>query len=224
MIEIAIDGTAASGKGTLGRNLSIKYGFPHLDTGLMFRAVAFKLLSQKNIKTKNLELLSCEIAKDLNLIKMNVQELRSEETGAMASKIATFLQLREILKFKQVEFANINKHKYGGCILDGRDIGTVILPNADFKFFITASIEIRAKRRLLEKNISYLQDYDVECMLQSLIEDISLRDELDKNRILSPMVPSKDAFIIDTSSIDADNLMSIAIKIIEGKNIETWQY
>ena len=221
MIEIAIDGTAASGKGTLGRNLSVKYGFPHLDTGLMFRAVAFKLLSQKKIK--NLESLSCEIAKDLDLIKMNAQELRSEETGSMASKIANFFQLREILKCKQIEFANINKHKYGGCILDGRDIGTVILPNADFKFFITASIEIRAKRRLLEKNISCLQDNDVECMLQSLIKGISLRDKLDKNRSLSPMLPAKDAFVIDTSLIDADNLMSIAIKIIEGKNIEIRQ-
>jgi cytidylate kinase len=223
MIEIAIDGTAASGKGTLGRNLSVKYGFPHLDTGLMYRAVAFKLLSQKKIKIKNLESLSCEIAKDLDLIKMNAQELRSEETGSMASKIANFFQLREILKCKQIEFANINKHKYGGCILDGRDIGTVILPNADFKFFITASIEIRAKRRLLEKNISYLQDNDVECMLQSLIKGISLRDKLDKNRLLSPMLPAKDAFVIDTSLIDADNLMSIAIKIIEGKNIEIRQ-
>ena len=223
MIEIAIDGTAASGKGTLGRNLSAKYGFPHLDTGLMFRAVAFKLLSQKNIKIKNLEILSCEIAKDLDLIKMNAKELRSEETGSMASKIANFFQLREILKCKQVEFANINKRKYGGCILDGRDIGTVILPNANFKFFITASIEIRAKRRLLEKNISCLQDNDVECMLQSLIKDISIRDKSDKNRLLSPMLPAEDAFIIDTSSIDADNLMSIVIKIIEGKNIKIWQ-
>ena len=154
---------------------------------------------------------------------MNAQELRSEETGSMASKIANFFQLREILKCKQIEFANINKHKYGGCILDGRDIGTVILPKADFKFFITASIEIRAKRRLLEKNISCLQDNDVECMLQTLIKGISLRDKSDKNRLLSPMLPAKDAFVIDTSLIDADNLMSIAIKIIEGKNIEIRQ-
>ena len=223
MIEIAIDGTAASGKGTLGRNLSLKYGFPHLDTGLMFRAVAFKLLSQKNNKIKSLEKISCEIAKDLDLINMNSQELRSEETGSMASKIANFLQLREILKCKQIEFANTNKNKYGGCVLDGRDIGTVILPNADFKFFITASIEIRAKRRLLEKNISCLQDKDVECMLQSLIKDISLRDKSDKNRLVSPMLPAKDAFIIDTSLIDADSLLSIAIKIIEGKNIKKRQ-
>ena len=220
MIEIAIDGTAASGKGTLGRNLSVKYGFPHLDTGLMFRAVAFELLSQKNIKMKNLESLSCEIAKNFDLIKMESQELRSEETGSMASKIAKFFKLREILKTKQIKFADINKHKYGGCILDGRDIGTVILPNADFKFFITASIEIRAKRRLLEKNISYLQDNDVECMLQSLIKDISLRDKSDKSRLLSPLLPAKDAHIIDTSLIDANDLMSIVTKIIEGKSIK----
>ena len=220
MIEIAIDGTAASGKGTLGRNLSAKYGFPHLDTGLMFRAVAFDLLLQKNIKIKNLESLSCEIAKDLDLIKIESQELRSEKTGSMASKIAKFFKLREILKTKQIKFANINKHKYGGCILDGRDVGTVILPDADFKFFITASIEVRAKRRLLEKNISYLQDSDVECMLQSLIKDISLRDKSDKSRLLSPLLPAKDAHIIDTSLIDANDLMSIVTKIIEGKNIE----
>ena len=217
MIEIAIDGTAASGKGTLGRNLSAKYGFPHLDTGLMFRAVAFRLLTQKNIKIKNLESLSCKIAEDLDLIKMESKELRSENTGSMASKIAKFLKLREILKSKQIKFANINKHKYGGCILDGRDVGTVILPNADFKFFITASIEVRAKRRLLEKNISCLQEGEVECMLQSLIKDISIRDKSDKSRLISPLLPAKDAHIIDTSSIEANDLMSIVTKIIEGK-------
>ena len=218
MIEIAIDGTAASGKGTLGRNLSAKYGFPHLDTGLMFRAVAFELLSQKNIKIKNLESLSCEIAKDLDLIKIESQELRSEETGSMASTNSKFFNL-EILKTKQIKFANINKHKYGGCILDGRDITYKIIPDADFKFFITAN-EVRAKRRLLEKNISFLHENDEKCMLQSLIKDISLRDKSDKSRLLSPLLPAKDAHIIDTSLIDANDLMSIVTKIIEGKNIK----
>ena len=140
MIEIAIDGTAASGKGTLGKRLSTKYGFPHLDTGLMFRAVAFELLSKKQESTEKLENLSCEIAKNLNLMKMESQALRTEEIGSMASRIALFPKFREILKLKQIEFANSTKYKYGGCILDGRDIGTVILPNASFKFFITASI------------------------------------------------------------------------------------
>ena len=136
----------------------------------------------------------------------------------MASKIAVFPELRNILKLKQIEFSNINKKKYGGCILDGRDIGTVILPNADFKFFITASIEIRAKRRLLEKNISCLQEQNVECMLHSIMKDISRRDEVDKSRLISPLVPAKDAFIIDTSMIDANELMSIVVNIIEGRN------
>ena len=217
MIEIAIDGTAASGKGTLGKKLSAKYGFPHLDTGLMFRAVALGLLSKKNVKIQNLEYLSCEIARNLNLIKMESPTLRSEETGSMASKIANFSQLREILKSKQIEFAHNNKNINGGCILDGRDIGTVVLPNADFKFFITASIEVRAKRRLLEKNISCLQDSEVECILQSLIKDISIRDKSDKSRLLSHLIPAKDAHIIDTSLIDANKLMSIVTKIKEKK-------
>ena len=218
MIEIAIDGTAGSGKGTLGKNLSIKYGYPHLDTGLMFRAVAYSLLSIKKNDLKNLELLSCELAKSLSFIAINEKHLRSEETGFIASKIAVFPKLRNILKLKQIEFSNINKKKYGGCILDGRDIGTVILPNADFKFFITASIEIRAKRRLLEKNISCLQEQNVECMLQSIIKDISRRDKVDKSRLISPLVPAKDAFIIDTSMIDPNELMSIVVKVIEGRN------
>ncbi|MDB9870266.1 (d)CMP kinase [Alphaproteobacteria bacterium] len=218
MIEIAIDGTAGSGKGTLGKNLSIKYGYPHLDTGLMFRVVAYNLLSIKKNDLKNLESLSCEFAKSLSFIAINEKKLRSEETSFMASKIAVFPELRNILKLKQIEFSNINKKKYGGCILDGRDIGTVILPNADFKFFITASIEIRAKRRLLEKNISCLQEQNVECMLHSIMKDISRRDEVDKSRLISPLVPAKDAFIIDTSMIDANELMSIVVKIIEGRN------
>ena len=218
MIEIAIDGTAGSGKGTLGKNLSIKYGYPHLDTGLMFRTVAYSLLSIKKNDLKNLESLSCEFAKSLSFNAINEKKLRSEETGFMASKIAVFPKLRNILKLKQIEFSNINKKKYGGCILDGRDIGTVILPNADFKFFITASIEIRAKRRLLEKNISCLQEQNVECMLHSIIKDISRRDEVDKSRLISPLVPAKDAFIIDTSMIDPNELMSIVVKVIEGRN------
>ena len=154
MIEIAIDGTAASGKGTLSKNLSKIYGYPHLDTGLMYRAIAHNILSVENVKADQLEILSCKIAKGLNWVKITPKNLRSEKTGSMASKIATFAKLREILTSKQIQFANESKYKYGGCILDGRDIGTVILPNAKYKFFITASIEVRAKRRLLEKMMS----------------------------------------------------------------------
>ena len=218
MIEIAIDGTAASGKGTLARRLSVKYDFPHLDTGSMYRMVALELINDKKNDYTNLEIESCKIAKKLSFKQLENNKLRSEVVAALASKIASFPSLRETLNLKQIEFANVNKRKYGGCILDGRDIGTKILPNANFKFFINASVEIRAKRRLLEKNISFLQGNDEECMLQSLISDITKRDLSDSRRKTSPLVPAEDAFIIDTSSISADEVMSIATKIIEGSN------
>ena len=121
-----------------------------------------------------------------------------------------------MLNLKQKEFVDINKTKFLGCILDGRDIGTNILPNADFKFFIDASVEIRAKRRLLEKNISFLHENDEKCMLLSLIKDMNERDKLDRSRKTSPLIPADDAHVIDTSYMDAEELLSKVTKIIEG--------
>ena len=218
MIEIAIDGTAASGKGTLAKKLSIKYNYPHLDTGLMYRMVAFDLINNKKDNGSNLEFESCKTANKIDFKQLEIKQLRFEKIATLASKIASYPDLRKILNSKQIEFAKVNKKKYGGCILDGRDIGTKILPDANFKFFISASLEIRAKRRLLEKNISFLHENDEKCMLQSLILEISKRDVSDSKRKVSPLVPAKDAFIIDTSSIDADELMSIATNFIEGRS------
>jgi len=218
MIEIAIDGTAASGKGTLAKKLSIKYNYPHLDTGLMYRMVAFDLINNKKDNGSNLEFESCKTANKIDFKQLEIKQLRFEKIATLASKIASYPDLRKILNSKQIEFANVNKKKYGGCILDGRDIGTKILPDANFKFFISASLEIRAKRRLLEKNISFLHENDEKCMLQSLILEISKRDVSDSKRKVSPLVPAKDAFIIDTSSIDADELMLIATNFIEGRS------
>ena len=134
------------------------------------------------------------------------------------SFIATSSKLRDILNFKQKEFVLKNKKKFSGCILDGRDIGTKILPNANFKFFIDASVEIRAKRRLLEKNISFLHENDEKCMLQSLIKEMADRDKLDTNRLVSPLVPANDAYVIDTSFMNAHQLFLKVMKIIGGKN------
>ena len=214
MIEIAIDGTSASGKGTLAKKLSEKYAIPHLDTGLMYRKVASEIL--KNTDYNNLLELSCQIAKISSFENLQNEELRTENIAQMASKIAVFPALRNMLNLKQKEFANKSNEQFGGCVLDGRDIGTKILPYANFKFFIDASIEIRARRRLLEKNISFLHENDEECMLQSLIENMVKRDNIDRNRKDSPMVPAKDAYIIDTTSMNADQLLSIATKLIEG--------
>ena len=214
MIEIAIDGTSASGKGTLAKKLSEKYAIPHLDTGLMYRKVASEIL--KKTDYNNLLELSCEIAKISSFEDLQNEELRTENIAQMASKIAVFPALRNMLKLKQKEFVYKSKEQFGGCVLDGRDIGTKILPNANFKFFIDASIEIRAKRRLLEKNISFLHENDEKCMLQTLTQKMVERDNIDRNREDSPMVPAKDAFVIDTTSINADQLLSIATKLIEG--------
>ena len=216
MIKIAIDGTAASGKGTLAKKLAKKYDFVHLDTGLLYRKVAYELIIKKKGISTNLESYSCKIARNLNFLELNKEALRSEETAKLASLIATYPKLREILNFKQKEFVDINKTKFPGCILDGRDIGTKILPNAEFKFFIDASIDVRAKRRLLEKNISFLHENDEKCMLQSLINEMRARDNLDSNRLVSPLAPAKDAYIIDTSLISADELLLKVAKIIEG--------
>ncbi len=215
MIEIAIDGTSASGKGTLAKKLSQKYAIPHLDTGLMYRKVASEILKNK-IDYNKLSELSCQIAKVSSFENLQNEELRTEKIAQMASKIAVFPALRNILNLKQKEFIGKSNEQFGGCVLDGRDIGTKILPHANFKFFIDASIEIRAKRRLLEKNISFLHENDEKCMLQSLIENMVERDNIDRSRADSPMVPAKDAYVIDTTSMNADQLLSIATKLIEG--------
>ena len=217
MIEIAIDGTAASGKGTLGKKLSNKYNFPYLDTGILYRKVAFHIIKEQLNYTSDLEKQCCDFARNLILEEFKNENLRTEIVAELASKIATFPVLRKILNKKQKDFNKINKNKYGGCILDGRDIGTTILPNADFKFFITASLEVRAKRRLLEKNISFLHENDEKCMLQSLINNMRERDKLDSMRKISPLVPAKDAHIIDTSLINAQELFLKVTNIIEGK-------
>ena len=218
MIEIAIDGTAASGKGTLGKKLSNKYNFPYLDTGILYRKVAFHIIKEQLNYTSDLEKQCCDFARNLILEEFKNENLRTEIVAELASKIATFPVLRKILNNKQKEFSNFNKKQFGGCILDGRDIGTTILPNADFKFFITASIEVRAKRRLLEKNISFLHENDEKCMLHTLINDMKERDKLDSNRKTSPLVPAKDAHVIDTTIINSQELLLIVTNIIEGKN------
>ena len=215
MIEIAIDGTSASGKGTLAKKLSQKYAIPHLDTGLMYRKVASEILKNK-IDYNKLSELSCQIAKLSSFENLQNEELRTEKIAQMASKIAVYPVLRNILNLKQKEFIVKSNEQFGGCILDGRDIGTKILPHANFKFFINASIEIRAKRRLLEKNISFLHENDEKCMLQTLVKNMVERDNIDRSRENSPMEPAKDAYVIDTTSMNADQLLLIATKLIEG--------
>lgn len=191
-LTIAIDGPASSGKGTLARRLSEYLGFPYLDTGSIYRAVGLKLIySDKDPNDKSA---AREAALSLDEHDLNNPRLRQERIGMAASIISAIPEVRAILLDFQRNFAKNPK----GAILDGRDIGTVVCPDADLKIFITASLETRAERRHRE-----LQGENIEVVYESVLTDLRERDERDANRAAAPLVPAEDAIIIDTSHLSA---------------------
>lgn len=202
MTVIAIDGTFASGKGTLGKRLALHYKIPYLDTGKLYRAVAFDLMETKNSPENVRE--AIKAAKKLKPEDLKNSALKSGNVAVNASKVAAHPEVRkELLKF-QKDFA-----KKGG-ILDGRDIGTVICPNAKVKLFIDAKAETRARRRHLELN-SYQESVSFETVFKQLIE----RDNRDMNRKNAPLKISDDAHIIDTTDMTADDVFKKARDIID---------
>ena len=202
MTVIAIDGTFASGKGTLGKRLALHYKIPYLDTGKLYRAVAFNLMETKNSPENVRE--AIKAAKKLKPEDLKNSALKSGNVAVNASKVAAHPEVRkELLKF-QKDFA-----KKGG-ILDGRDIGTVICPNAKVKLFIDAKAETRARRRHLELN-SYQESISFETVFKQLIE----RDNRDMNRKNAPLKISDGAHIIDTTDMTADDVFEKARDIID---------
>ena len=206
---VAIDGTAASGKGTLAKKTANHFGFKYLDTGILYRVVAYYLKSAEihsEISKQNVQdSLRLLINKDFQL-----SHLRNEEISLKASIISKNKIVRDNLLTYQREFAM----QEGGTVLDGRDIGTVVCPNADIKIFVDADIEIRAKRRYdqyLKKNS------DSNLNLSDIIDDLTKRDYIDKNRQLSPLVSAKDAYLLDTSNITFDDGLKKIIQIISRK-------
>ena len=206
---VAIDGTAASGKGTLAKKTANHFGFKYLDTGILYRVVAYYLKSSEihsEISKQNVQdSLRLLFNKDFQL-----SHLRNEEISLKASIISKNKIVRDNLLTYQREFA---KQK-GGTVLDGRDIGTVVCPNADIKIFVDADIEIRAKRRYdqyLKKNS------DSNLNLSDIIDDLTKRDYIDKNRQLSPLVSAKDSYLLDTSNITSDDGLKKIIQIISRK-------
>ena len=206
---VAIDGTAASGKGTLAKKTANHFGFKYLDTGILYRVVAYYLktseihseISKQNVQD-SLRLL---INKDFQL-----SNLRNEEISIKASIISKNKIVRDNLLTYQREFAM----QEGGTVLDGRDIGTVVCPNADIKIFVNADIEIRAKRRYDQ----YLKNNSNSNLnLKDIIDDLRKRDFIDKNRQLSPLVSAKDAYLLDTSNITSDDGLKKIIQIISRK-------
>ena len=206
---VAIDGTAASGKGTLAKKTANHFGFKYLDTGILYRVVAYYLKSAEihsEISKQNVQdSLRLLINKDFQL-----SHLRNEEISLKASIISKNKIVRDNLLTYQREFAM----QEGGTVLDGRDIGTVVCPNADIKIFVDADIEIRAKRRYDQ----YLQNNSNSNLnLSDIIDDLKKRDYIDKNRQLSPLVSAKDAYLLDTSNITSDDGLKKIIQIISRK-------
>lgn len=208
---IAVDGPAASGKGTLARTLAMALSFDYLDTGSIYRAVARDVL-RAGIVIDDSE--ACEnaivtMAQNLTLPIVNDAELRTSEIAAVASKIAVLTRVRDALIDKQRDFAH-NPPSRKGAILDGRDIGSVILPDAPLKLYIDAEIAIRAKRRFLE-----LSATDDTITQAQVLADLTERDARDKTRITAPLKPADDAVIIDSSELSAEEVLQLAIKHVK---------
>lgn len=201
---VAIDGPAASGKGTLARRIAIHYGIPHLDTGLTYRAVAKALLDQ-GLPLDD-EALATQAAEHIDLLHMDKNILSAHEIGEAASKVAVMPAVRRTLVDEQRKFAN----KLPSSVLDGRDIGTVVCPDAAIKLFVTASPEVRARRRFDE-----ITARGLNANFEEIFRDIKLRDERDMNRIDSPLRPAADAHLLDTSEMSIETAFLAAKKLID---------
>lgn len=202
---IAVDGPTASGKGTIARALARYFGLPHLDTGLLYRAVGRQvMLNGGNPDNEADALTGCAFPADL----LEEPELRSELTGGLASRVSVHHAVRDALYERQRAFAT----QPGGAVLDGRDIGTVIAPEADVKLFVTASVAARARRRFLE-----MKEAGREPVLAEIAEDLARRDERDRMRKEAPLRMAEDAVLLDTSELDRDAAIEAAIAAVRSK-------
>jgi cytidylate kinase len=201
---IAVDGPAASGKGTLGRRLAVRYGLRHLDTGLIYRAVARALLDGAYALDDVDQ--AIKAARALDPTTFDEAELKRHAVGEAASVISAIPQLRAALLAFQRGFGRTPP----GAVLDGRDIGTVVFPDAETKIFLTASAEARARRRAAELELAG------EAMAYSdVLADIHRRDERDTKRAAAPLKPAPDAHLLDTTHLDIDAAFRAAIDIVE---------
>ena len=201
---IAIDGPAASGKGTLAKRLAAHYGLHHLDTGAIYRAVAYALISQG--ADLGDELAAVNAARGLDPTTFDNPVLKSHQVGTAASVVSAIPEVREVLLNFQRQFAS----QPPGAVLDGRDIGTVICPNAEVKIFVVADPKVRAHRRTLEA-LARGEAADEAVILA----DILARDERDQNRAAAPLKRANDAYLLDNSHLDIEGGVRAAIDIVE---------
>ena len=196
---IAIDGPAAAGKGTVSKAVADHFGFAHLDTGLLYRAVGARVLAGDD---------AIEAAESLTSEDLENPDLRTAVVAQAASKVAVIPEVRAALLDFQRAFAR----RAGGAVLDGRDIGTVICPQAEAKLFVTASAEVRAHRRFQE-----LTERGADTSYETVLEDVRARDARDSSRAAAPLKPAADAFLIDTSDLSIEDAVAAAIKAVAAK-------
>ena len=202
---IAVDGPTASGKGTIAKALAAHFGLPHLDTGLLYRAVGRQVaLNGGNPDSEADALAACDFPDHL----MSDPELRSEATGGLASRVSVHPAVRDALFGLQRAFAT----QAGGAVLDGRDIGTVIAPEAEVKLFVIASVAARAERRFLE-----MQAQGRNASLSEIATDLEARDYRDASRTTAPLLAAEDAVVLDTSLLERDEAIARAIGLAELK-------
>ena len=213
-IKIAIDGPSAAGKSTLAKILAEKLQYVYIDTGAMYRCVAYYIIT-KGIDMEN-EQAVVNVLKDIHItmdanhkIYLNGQdvsnEIRANEVSMGASKVSVYEEVRSFLVDQQRKMA-----ASGGVILDGRDIGTVVLPNAELKIYQVASVETRSMRRYLEN-----KERGISCDLKTLSDEIAQRDYQDSNRKHSPLKQAKDAIVLDTSNLTLDAVVAKVMKLVE---------
>jgi CMP/dCMP kinase len=202
-VIIAVDGPTASGKGTIARALAAHYGLPHLDTGLLYRAVGRQVaLAGGNPDSEADALAGCDFPAEL----LDDPELRSEASGGLASRVSVHHAVRESLYARQRAFAT----RPGGAVLDGRDIGTVIAPEAEVKLFVVAAVETRALRRFRE-----MEARGQACDLAALTADLRARDERDSSRADAPLRAAPDAVVLDTSELSVGQAVERASELVE---------
>ena len=207
---VAIDGTAGSGKGTIGKEASKHFNFKYLDTGLLYRALALNLgeLSFDLASVSKIKIMDAINSIDQNILDTYAEELRKNEFGEKASLIAKNFFIREKLLKYQRDFAN----QIGGTILDGRDIGTVVCPNADVKIFVDADSNIRAKRRMKQ-----FTKQNLKISYSEVLANLNKRDKQDRNRKIAPMIASRDALLLNTSNMTVKQSLAIVISKINAE-------
>jgi cytidylate kinase len=202
---VAVDGPAASGKGTIAKALARRFGLPHMDTGLLYRAVALNLLRwDGDPESEFAAVRAC----DFSQTDFEEPDLRTEAVGGIASRISAYPLVRQALVERQRAFAT----QQGGAVLDGRDIGTVIAPEADVKLFVTASPEVRARRRYEE-----LVRAGRHAHYEDVLADIQARDDRDSHRAAAPLIKADDAVLLDTSEMGIDQAIEAAAAAVEAR-------